>query len=98
MTSGVDTSPCNTDLMTKLTRSIDEGVLKQARIRALEQRTPVSAVVRQFLESYAGSDEQTANLRRFLDFAARAQAGRAGGGRTWKREDLYQDRTSWPPS
>jgi plasmid stability protein len=84
--------------VTNVTLSIDEEVLKRARIRALEQGTSVNAVVREFLESYAGNHERTATLRRFLDLAESAQAGREGEGRAWKREDLYQDRTSWPPS
>lgn len=79
--------------MTRVTLSIDEEILKRARIRALEQGTSVNAVVREFLESYAGSDERSASLRRFIDLALNAQAGREGEGRTWKREDLYQDRT-----
>ena len=39
-----------------LTIVVDDEVLRRARIRALEQGTSVNAVLREFLESYAGSD------------------------------------------
>ena len=39
-----------------LTITVDDDVLRRARIRALEQGTSVNAVLREFLESYAGAD------------------------------------------
>ncbi|TDJ07174.1 MAG: MerR family transcriptional regulator, partial [Deltaproteobacteria bacterium] len=41
--------------MANLTISIDEEVLKLARIKALKQGTSVNAVLRDYLESYSGS-------------------------------------------
>jgi plasmid stability protein len=38
-----------------LTIAVDDEVLRRARIRALEQGTSVNAVLREFLESYAGA-------------------------------------------
>ena len=40
--------------MANLTVSIPEDILRKARIRALEHRTSVNAVVRDYLERYAG--------------------------------------------
>jgi hypothetical protein len=40
--------------MASLTVSIPEDVLRKARIRALERRTSVNAVVRDYVERYAG--------------------------------------------
>jgi len=40
--------------MSNLTISVDEQLIKQARIRAIEQGTSVSAKVREFLTQYAG--------------------------------------------
>jgi len=77
--------------MTNLTLTIDDEVLKKARARALAEGTSVNAVVRDQLESYAGVSE---NGRRAVDAILNlARATRAGsGGRTWSREEIYQER------
>ena len=41
--------------MANLTITVDDQDLKKARLRALEQGTSVSAVLRQYLAQYAGS-------------------------------------------
>lgn len=84
--------------MTNLTLSIDEETLKRARIRALEQGTSVNAVVRAFLGSYAGVDDENRALRRFVEIAEGSGAGARGKGRRWRREDLYEERLRWPRS
>lgn len=81
-----------------MTLSIDEATLRRARIRALEQGTSVNAVVRQFLESYAGIEGQRQAIDRFLAIADRSRAGSQGSHRTWERVDLYEDRVAWPRS
>lgn len=43
--------------MTNLTISMDEAVIRKARIRAIQEGTSVSAKVREFLSRYAGSNE-----------------------------------------
>ena len=40
--------------MANLTLAIDEDVLRRARIRALEQGTSVNALLREYLDAYAG--------------------------------------------
>ena len=75
--------------MANLTVTVDERVLRRARIRALEQGTSVNAVVGEYLERYAGADPTTAALAGFLDLAARLHAGSGPEGRTWRRDDLY---------
>ncbi len=40
--------------MTNLTITVDEQTLKRARMRASEEGTSVNAVLRDYLESYAG--------------------------------------------
>lgn len=77
--------------MTNLTITIDDEALRKARIRALSQGTSVNAVVREFLESYAGvRPEQERAMRRILEMARRSTTG--SRGRSWTREELY-DRT-----
>lgn len=84
--------------MTNLTIAIDEDVLRRARIRALEEGSSVNAVLRDFLVEYATSNDRVrrdrAVLRRLLD-RAQAIPGHSGG-RTWNRDDLYEERLQWP--
>jgi plasmid stability protein len=76
-------------MMSNLTITIDEDALRRARIRALEQGTSVNAVLRDFLESYAGvRGEQESAVRELLALARSAGAGR--GGHRWTREDLHE--------
>ena len=75
--------------MPNLTLSIDEDVLRRARIRALERGTSVNAVLREFLETYAGAaEERQRAVNEFLAIARRANAGR--GSATWTRDDLHE--------
>ena len=46
--------------MTNLTISLDENIVRQARIRAIGEGTSVSAKVREFLAQYASATVQTA--------------------------------------
>lgn len=46
--------------MSNLTLSVDEDLIRRARIRAIQQGTSVSAKVREFLSQYARGDEPAA--------------------------------------
>jgi hypothetical protein len=81
-----------------LTLTIDDETLKRARMRALDQGTSVNSVVREFLRSYAGSDDEHQALRRFVEIGEGSGAGARGEGRGWTREDLYEERLRWPRS
>jgi plasmid stability protein len=83
---------CYTDPVSNLTLAIDDEVLKRARIRALEQGTSVNAVVREYLEVYAGIDQRRGALGDLVDLANAAESGDNAPGRSWRREDLYEDR------
>lgn len=75
--------------MGNLTITIDEDSLKRARIRALEEGTSVNALLRDFLESYAGvRREQKKAVKEILTISKRSQSRR--GERTWTREELYE--------
>lgn len=75
--------------MANLTLTIDDEVLQRARIRAIESDTSVNAVVRDFLERYAGDDRGEAVLHRFADTAETVAAGDQREGRGWTREELH---------
>lgn len=79
--------------MTNLTITVDEQTLKRARMRALDEDTSVNAVLREYLEEYAGSrQEQIEAARRIIEDAQRGGTGSGPGGRKWKREDAYEER------
>ena len=75
-----------------LTITVDDEVLRRARIRALSQGTSVNAVLREFLESYAGSDVEAGARNRLADLARRSTASSGPGGRTWARNEAYAGR------
>jgi hypothetical protein len=75
--------------LANLTISIDDHVLRRARIRALEQGTSVNALVAGYLASYADLDDARVALIEFLERTERTHAGSGPAGRVWRREDLY---------
>jgi hypothetical protein len=82
-----------------LTLVIDDDTLRRARIRALEEGTSVNALVRESLERFADADDRAlAGRRRALEIARASRAGSAGSGRSWTREDAYEERIRWSRS
>jgi hypothetical protein len=78
--------------MANLTITVDDLLLRRARIRALEHGTSVNRILAQYLEEYAGAEESQKKARRAFVAHARKCDGLCGsgpGGRTWKREDLH---------
>lgn len=74
--------------MANLTLSIDEEILRRARMRALSRGTSVNAVLREFLEAYAGgTDERQRAVAEVLALAKRARSGR--GAARWTRDELH---------
>jgi hypothetical protein len=78
--------------MANLTISVDEEVLKRARIRALEDSTSVNAVLAAYLKEYAREDEirqrRLAALDRLRKIADDEAIDR--GGREWCRDELHE--------
>ena len=75
--------------MANLTITIDDDILKRARLRATEQGTSVNAVVREYLEQYAGSrSAQEQALLKLLELSKQASSKR--GRRTWTRDELHE--------
>lgn len=75
--------------MANLTITVDDESLKKARLRALEEGTSVNAVLREYLESYAGvHDRHIRAARRVLELSDRARSG--SGGRKWSRDELHE--------
>jgi plasmid stability protein len=75
--------------MANLTIVIDDDVLRHARVRATDQGTSVNAVLREYLQQYAGSrDAQVEAVTRLLALANESPGGR--GKRRWTRDELYE--------
>ena len=82
--------------MANLTVTVDEQVLRKARIRALEHGTSVNAIVSDYLERYAGTGATASALGGFLELAAGTDAASPPTGRSWRREDIYDRRVFRP--
>ena len=75
--------------MANLTITLDDDLLKRARIRALEQGTSVNAVIREYLEAYAGAKAiREKAVNHLLELSRRADSRR--GGRRWTRDELHE--------
>jgi plasmid stability protein len=75
--------------MANLTITVDEESLKKARVRALQEGTSVNALLREFLDSYAGVRRgQQEAAARILALSHKSKSRR--GGRTWTRDELYE--------
>ena len=75
--------------MANLTITLDDEILRRARLRALEQDTSVNTILRDYLEAYAavGStwDQATEEI---LRLSSRSKSGR--GDRRWTRDELHE--------
>jgi hypothetical protein len=80
------------ELKHNLTVTVDAGVLRRARIKALEQGTSVNAVVRAYLEAFAGLAPDRRAIEDFLALTKGTKASSGRRGRTWTRDDLYDRR------
>ena len=81
--------------MANLTISVDDVLLKRARIKALEDGTSVNALLREYLEAYTGTQQTQRALAGFAELAEQSQASSGSAGRTWTRDDLH-DRSARP--
>ncbi len=74
--------------MANLTISIEDEVLKKARMRALEEGTSVNALLREYLERFtAVNTKRLAAADKILAFSAKADSRR--GTASWVREELH---------
>lgn len=74
--------------MANLTLTIQDDVLKRARVRALQENTSINALVRSSLEAYAGINTERENaIKALLDLAQATSSGR--GDNQWRRDELY---------
>ena len=87
--------------MSNLTLSVDEDLIKRARVRAIQQGTSLSAKVREFLQQYADESDdllkrqRQASTAKLMDALAQAaeqsQPGAAAAAKSPKRRALRDD-------
>jgi hypothetical protein len=74
--------------MANLTITVDEELLKRARLRALREGTSVNRLLRERLESYVRDEQRRRRaIRDLLRLSRSAVSG--SGGRRVRREDVY---------
>ncbi len=77
--------------MANLTITVDEELLRRARIRALERHESVNAFLAEMLRRYANEGGGQAEVfAELADIADAARAGSDGHGRTWARDELHR--------
>ncbi len=75
--------------MANLTLAVDDQLLRRARLRALEQGTSVNALLRDYLETFAGAKKaRQLAISELLDMSSQAESRR--GGRQWTRDELHE--------
>ena len=75
-----------------LTITVDDEIVRRARVRALQQGTSINQVLREFLESYVGSEVEREARARLVGLARGSAVSSGTDGRTWTRESLYGER------
>lgn len=75
--------------MSNLTISVDEEVLRRARIRALRQGSSVNAILRELLEAYAGMGKAQSEAVAELLALSKGSTSRRGDA-MWTRDDLHE--------
>ena len=76
--------------MANLTITIDDELLKRARLRALERNTSVNALLREYLEAFAGERSGVVARKRFVAIARAANSSSGRKGRSWSRDELHE--------
>ena len=72
-----------------LTITVGDDILKRARIRALQENTSVNAILREYLESYAGvATRRRDAIEDLLSLSRSSEAGR--GTARWTRDELHE--------
>jgi hypothetical protein len=75
--------------MVHLTIAFEEKVLEEARRKAVQQGTSVDELLRSYLKSYAGDQQQKQNqaVSDLIALSSRARSG--SGGARWTRDELH---------
>ena len=75
--------------MKNVTLSVDEVVLARVRRYAVERRSSVNALVREYLRTLAEKEDRAQSARKRLRELSRSSRARLGP-RSWTRDDLHE--------
>jgi plasmid stability protein len=75
--------------MANMTLAIDDGLLRRARVKAVNENTSVNAVVRDFLVRWVDEEGERAAAVQRLRAVLDATEYRSGGV-AWTRDELYK--------
>ena len=76
--------------MGNITLSLDDSTVRRVRRIALERETTLTAMVRDYLEQVAASDQALRDQQAKDIRESFVHLSRPLGGKDWKREDLYE--------
>jgi plasmid stability protein len=82
--------------MTNLTISLDEDIIREARVRAIREGTSVSAKIREFLTQYAGQNDAQRQAGEAILAMARSGSYKAEENVKWTKEDANDRYATWP--
>lgn len=74
--------------MSNLTITVDDEVLKRARIRALQEGTSVNAELRRYLQTYSGIRKSSSEAVKAI-FKLADEHPCSSHGKKWTRDDIY---------
>ncbi len=77
------------EAMKNITLALDEQVLERVRRVAVDRRTTVTGLVREYLERIAAEEDRRTEARRELRRLSDTSEARLGLGFIWNREDAY---------
>jgi plasmid stability protein len=75
--------------MANVTITLDDDLLKRARVRAAEEHTSVNAVIREHLEGWVDANRAQARAAAALVKRSRTAKSRRGSAR-WTRDELHE--------
>jgi plasmid stability protein len=82
---------CYCENVANITVSVPDDIYRRARVKAAEQQTSVSALVRTFLDEFAGAETEFERLKRLQDEVIASVESFSVAG-TLTREELYAGR------
>ena len=80
--------PCYCGTVANITVTVPDDIYRRARVKAAEQQTSVSALVRTFLDEFAGAETEFERLKRLQDEVIASVTSFSASDRL-SREELY---------
>jgi predicted ArsR family transcriptional regulator len=76
-----------------ITLSVDEQVLERARERLRASGKSINQEIREHLQQLAGDDDVERDIEEFVRTSG---TGKPESGWKWNRDEIHQERLTWP--